>query len=89
MGFFNALNHIFNFFLPAVVLALLVPTLARLVWRTELKGKGWAKQVSWTAVVNAGVLIGGLLFTGQDGAMVTYAGLMLTSAGVVWWTGLR
>lgn len=89
MGFFNALNHLFNFFLPALAMALLVPTLARLVWRAELKGKAWRGQVKWSALANAGVLIVGLVLTGQDGAVATYAGLVLASALVVWWTGLR
>lgn len=89
MGFFNALNHLVNFFLPALTMALLVPTLARLVWRAELKGKAWRGQVKWSALANAGVLIVGLVLTGQDGAVATYAGLVLASALVVWWTGLR
>jgi len=89
MGFFNALNHLVNFFLPALTMALLVPTLARLVWRAELKGKAWGGQVKWSALTNAGVLIVGLVLTGQDGAVATYAGLVLASALVVWWTGLR
>ena len=89
MGFFNALNHLLNFFLPALTMALLVPTLARLVWRAELKGRAWRGQVKWSALANAGVLIVGLVLTGQDGAVATYAGLVLASAVVVWWTGLR
>jgi hypothetical protein len=89
MGFFNALNHLLNFFLPALTMALLVPTLARLVWRAELKGKAWGGQVKWSALANAGVLVVGLVLTGQDGAVATYAGLVLASALVVWWTGLR
>ena len=89
MGFFNALNHLLNFFLPALTMALLVPTLARLVWRAELKGKAWRGQVKWSALANAGVLIVGLVLTVQDGAVATYAGLVLASALVVWWTGLR
>ncbi|MGE0110469.1 hypothetical protein [Aquabacterium sp.] len=89
MGFFNALNHLLNFFLPALTMALLVPTLARLLWRAELKGKAWGGQVKWSALANAGVLIVGLVLTGQDGAVATYAGLVLASALVVWWTGWR
>ncbi|MBP7132918.1 MAG: hypothetical protein KBA70_09165 [Aquabacterium sp.] len=87
MGFFSALNHLLNLFLPAVVLALLVPTLARVVWRAELKGRSWLRQVQWTALANATVLVLGLILVGQDGAVATYAGLVLASALVVWWTG--
>jgi len=89
MGFFDALNHAFNFFLPAVAMALLVPSLARLLWWKALRSAGWWRQVRWTAAGNALVLVLGLVLTGRDGAMLTYAGLVLCSALAVWWTGLR
>lgn len=89
MGFLDALNHAVNFFLPALCLALLVPSLARLVWPKALRSTGWLRQVKWAAACNALVLVAGLLLTGRDGAMLTYAGLVLASALTVWWTGLR
>lgn len=89
MGFLDGLNHALNFFLPALGMALLVPSLARLVWWRALKSAGWLRQVKWASIINAAVLIVGLLTTGRDGAMLTYAGLVLASALTVWWTGLR
>lgn len=89
MGFFDALNHVLNFLLPAVGMALLVPSLARLVWWKALRSAGWWRQVKWAVLLNALILIVGLLLTGRDGAMLTYAGLVLASALTVWWTGLR
>jgi uncharacterized membrane protein YedE/YeeE len=89
MGPLDALNHFLNFFAPALGMALLVPSLARLVWLKALKSAGWWRQVRWAAVANVVVLIAGLILTGRDGAMLTYAGLVLASAWAVWWTGLR
>jgi hypothetical protein len=89
MGLLDVLNHLLNFFLPALGMAVLVATLARAVWFKVLRAKGWLRQVGWAAGVNALVLVAGLLLTGRDGAMVTYAGLVLASALTVWWTGLR
>jgi hypothetical protein len=89
MGFLDVLNHALNFFLPAFGMALLVPSLARLVWWNALRRADWLRQVKWAALINAGVLIVGLLLTGRDGAMLTYTGLVLASALTVWWTGLR
>lgn len=89
MGFLDGLNHALNFFLPALGMALLVPSLARLVWWKALRSAGWFRQVKWASIINAAVLIVGLLMTGRDGAMLTYAGLVLASALTVWWTGLR
>ena len=83
------MNHALNFFLPALAMALLVPSLARLVWWKALRGAGWLRQVKWTAVGNALVLVTGLVLTGRDGAMLTYTALVLCSALTVWWTGLR
>ncbi len=60
MGFLDALNHALNFFLPAIGMALLVPSLARLVWWKALKSAGWLRQVKWAALINAAVLIVGL-----------------------------
>jgi hypothetical protein len=89
MGFLDALNHALNFFLPALGMALLVPSLARLVWWKALSRAGWLRQVKWASLFNGLILVAGLIVTGRDGAMLTYAGLVLASALTVWWTGLR
>ena len=89
MGFQDALNHALNFFLPALGMALLVPSLARLVWWKAVSRVGWLRQVTWASLVNGLILVAGLIVTGRDGAMLTYAGLVLASALTVWWTGLR
>lgn len=70
-------------------MAALVPALARLVWWKALQSAGWWRQARWCALANVLVLVVGLLLTGRDGAMATYAGLVLVSALTVWWTGLR
>jgi hypothetical protein len=82
-------SHILNFLLPAVAMALLVPTLARLVWWKSLASAGWWRQVRVAGMGNVAVLVLGLIVLGRDGAMWTYAGLVLASALAVWWTGLR
>ncbi|MES2089406.1 MAG: hypothetical protein V4532_05445 [Pseudomonadota bacterium] len=89
MDVLNALIHVGNFFLPALVMALLLPAMARLVWWRELKSAGLVRQVTWVAAVNALVLMAGLLVLGRDGAMGTYAALVVASSLTVWWTGLR
>lgn len=88
-GALDAVGHALNFFLPAWVMALMVPSLARVVWWKALRSVGWWSQVRLAAVLNAIVLVAGLLILGRDGAMYTYAGLVLASALTVWWTGLR
>ena len=70
-------------------MALLVPSVARVVWWKALRSVAWWPQVRLAALLNGGVLLAGLLILGRDGAMYTYAGLVLASALTVWWTGLR
>ncbi len=89
MGFLDFLNHLVNFFVPALAMALLVPALARLVWWRALKPVAWWRQVGTVAGVNVVVWLAGLLVLGRDGAMASYAALVLASALTVWWTGLR
>lgn len=82
-------SHVLNFLLPAVAMALLVPSLARLIWWKSLASAGWWRQVKVVAMINVVVLLLGLIVLGRDGAMWTYAGLVLASSLTVWWTGLR
>ncbi|MEY2837768.1 MAG: hypothetical protein RJB60_67 [Pseudomonadota bacterium] len=89
MGLIDALIHILNFFMPALGLALMVPSLAKLAWFRTLRSVSWvlmAKRVAWAC---SAVLVAGLVALGRDGAMLTYAGLVLASAGAVWWTAFK
>ncbi len=89
MGLLDALTHIVNFFGPAVGLALLVPTLVRLLWFRKLRNVSWGLMVMRVALAGAAVLLLGLITLGRDGAMLTYGALVLASAAAVWWTAFR
>ena len=80
MDFLGFIDHLLNLFAPAFGLALLVPSLARLVWFRALASVGWLHQVKWVLVANAAVLVAGLILLGRDGATWTYVGLVLASA---------
>lgn len=72
--------HVSAFVLPACFLALLMPLVAR--WRTKPAGRAprYAVQCGLQLVCGVLVLIAGLVITGQDGRMATYAALV-TVAG--------
>ena len=89
MGLTDALIHILNFFMPALGLALLVPTLVRMFWFKKLRGVSWALMAKRVALVGSAVLVAGLVALGRDGAMLTYAALVLASALAVWWTAFK
>jgi hypothetical protein len=89
MGLIDALIHILNFFMPALGLALLVPTLVRVFWFRKLRGVSWALMAQRVAMSGCAVLVLGLVALGRDGAMLTYVALVPASALAVWWTAFK
>lgn len=87
MGFVDASIHLLNLFAPALGLSIISATLAKLVWRRELRGLRWATLVLWVCGACSVVTIGGLLLTGRDGRMATYSAMVLAAAGALLWAG--
>ncbi len=87
MGPLDALGHVLNLFLPAVLLAALAAALAKLLWRRELAAVSWLRLAGPAALVCAGITLLGLVVTGRDGRMATYAGMVLACAFTLWWQG--
>jgi hypothetical protein len=84
MGFFDAANHLLNFFAPAAFVALLV-SLSSLFFK---KNKPFAQRYIAGAAINfaacAAILVAGLWYFGNDGKMATYSAMVLASATVQW-----
>jgi hypothetical protein len=88
MGPLDAFWHLLDFFLPALWVAALAAAAAKgLLWRRELAGIPWQRLVLWPALAGAAVLIAGLVITGHDGRMATYAVMVLAAAVALWWVG--
>ena len=85
MGFFDLTNHLINFILPAVFMGVMMPLFSRLVWRKVAVRRSLKTQMLITTAACAAVLIAGLVIFGNDGKMMTYAGLVLAAAGCQWW----
>jgi hypothetical protein len=83
----DALWHLLNFFLPALGVGLTGAALAKLIWRRELKGVAYARLAAFGVAANALVLVGGLLLTGRDGRMSTYAAMVAACAAALLWGG--
>lgn len=83
----DILWHLLNLLLPAAGMALLVPALAKLVWRRELASVRFARLGAWVGAASALTLLAGLLITGRDGRMATYAATVMASALALWWAG--
>ena len=85
----DAFWHLANLFSPAFGLALIAPSLAKLLWRHDLRRVAWRSLVGWTWLACAAVLVAGLVLLGRDGRMASYAAMVLAAAAVLWWRGWR
>ena len=84
-------DHILNFLAPALVVALLLVLLSRLFSRFWLSKRPLAQSIYAQAaiifIVNATVLVAGLVLFGNDGKMATYAAMVLVAAVCQWVLG--
>lgn len=88
MGFFDVINHLLNFFFPALGVALLMAALLRLPYVRRLHVRQvdpWHRTVKINFLVGCAALLLGLVFFGRDGKMATYALLVLAMASSQWW----
>lgn len=84
MGVFGLINHLLNFLLPALALALLLPLCAR--WMPMGRGAavGLVSNMLVLMVVNSAVLLAGLLWFERDGKMLTYLVMAVAGASTQW-----
>jgi hypothetical protein len=85
MSFFDLLNHIINFALPALAMGVMVPLFSRLIWRKTPVNRPLKSQMLITSLACLAVSIAGLVIFSTDGKMATYAGLVLVAAVCQWW----
>ena len=87
MGPLDALWHLTNLFVPALALGSLAAALAKLLWRRELGAVSWRRLAGPACAAGALVTLVGLVLTGRDGKMATYAAMVLACAVTLWWQG--
>ena len=76
--------HIANFVLPAIGMGALSAALCKLLWRRSLARTSWFTLAWQASAAGLAVLVAGLVITGHDGRMITYAGLVVACALVPW-----
>ena len=89
MGPLDVAWHLLNLIAPALGLGLLSSTATKLIWRRELAAVRWSRLAAWTCSVSALTAIAGLVVTGHDGRMGTYACMVLACALALSWAGFR
>jgi hypothetical protein len=85
MSFFDLLNHLFNFVLPALAMGVMVPLFSRLIWcKTPVK-RPLKSQIIFTSMSCLTVLFAGLVIFSTDGKMATYGAMVTVAAVCQWW----
>ncbi len=87
MGPLDALGHLANLFLPALMLGALSAAAAKLAWRRSLARVSWRHLAPVTCAACAATALAGLVLLGRDGAMATYAAMVTACAFTLWWRG--
>lgn len=76
--------HWVNLLLPPCALAAIHASICKLVWRREIAGVSWWRLALWGGVAALAVDLGGVVWTGHDGAMLTYGAMIVALALVTW-----
>ena len=87
MGPLDALWHLLNFVAPAIGLGVIAAGLCKLFFRSDLALVSWRRLASWACSASLAALIGGLVISGRDGRMSTYAAMVLACAVALAWAG--
>ena len=83
----DAAWHLLNLFAPALGTAAIAATLAKLVWRRDLRAARWSRLFGWSAGAASLMLLAGLAVFGVDGRMATYGAMVLGCALALWFAG--
>ena len=88
MSLLALLDHLLNFVLPAAFIALVLVFVGRFIGGRRPGVPRW--WVQWAITFGAGVLVllAGLVITGRDGVIATYAALVAV-CGTVQWLAMR
>jgi hypothetical protein len=79
--------HVVNFLTPALATAAITAALAKLIWRHELAGRPWILLALWAALAGEAAMVGGWILVGRDGAMVSYAAMVVAVGLTLWVVG--
>ncbi|MDP9898600.1 hypothetical protein [Variovorax ginsengisoli] len=85
MSAFSFVDHLLNFALPALFVALVVAFVSRFTLPRRPSAPAFWRQVALNSAVGLLALEAGLLLFGRDGKMLTYAALVVGCGTCQWW----
>jgi hypothetical protein len=77
-------NHFLNFVAPAFGVGFVCALVGRVAMRQTGQAPAWWIQGAVNSVIGIAVLVAGLLLTGHDGRMATYAALAVACGTSQW-----
>ncbi len=90
MTFLDLIWHLSNFAAPALLLSAIGAAGAKLLWRRQLRATmTWPRLFGSAAAASLTASVAGLVATGHDGKMLTFAAMVLACAISLWWTTRR
>ncbi len=85
MSFLDLLWHLLDFAAPALLLGVISATAAKCLWRGPLRTTPWLQLGGVAVAASLLACIAGLIITGRDGKIGTYAAMVLACAASLWW----
>ncbi len=85
----QALWHLLAFLAPALLLGGLSAVAVRVLWRRDLARRSLWRLWAAASFAAAAASLVGLIAAGHDGAMATYAAMVIACALALWWAGFR
>ncbi len=76
--------QILDLMAPAVFVGVLSASVAKAWWRRSVGAVRWSTLALWAVGPGAVVSLGGVMLTGHDGRMLTYAGVVIACALGLW-----
>ena len=76
--------HWVNLLLAPCALAAIHAAICKLLWRRVLLDVTWWRLATWCALAAVAVDLAGFVWTGHDGAMVTYGAIVVALAITTW-----
>jgi hypothetical protein len=87
MGPLDAIGHLMNLVLPAVLLGAMSAAGAKLAWRKGLATVSWRRLALPACAASSAVVLAALVLLGRDGSMAMYAAMVTACAFTLWWRG--
>lgn len=84
MNFLDVMLHALGFILPAFVVALLVTLAGRFFKKNRPLALSFPAQSAINFIACLAILLIGLVLTGRDGKMMTYAAMVIVGGTVQW-----